>query len=354
MATLLYGFETLKDLAAKRVTEVGVRVVNEAIAATVAEHNRQMAALQAVLAVPTTDFKARFRTPAAARLQPLDESGRALPIKAPGQYDVAFPIQAGGAVWGTTFVAAQKMTVQEANDATFTLISADIRWLRDHLLAALFDDTGWTFTDEEKGSLGVKGPANGDTDEYLVLTGGDSGSIDDHFLAQAAAIDSANNPFPTIYDEISEHPENGGEVVSMVPTNLLSTVEALPTFKPIRDPNVVTGSGTDILIGELGTPMPGKLVGYVDKVWIVEWRSLPDNYMIGFSTDGEPALRMREHPEAGLRGFIKAGTIGEHPFSGSQWERHAGFGAWNRVGAVVYQIGAASYSVPTGYGIPMP
>jgi len=29
--------------------------------------------------------------------------------------DVSFPIQSGGAAWGTTRIAREKMTVQEAN-----------------------------------------------------------------------------------------------------------------------------------------------------------------------------------------------------------------------------------------------
>ena len=66
---LLYGFESLKDLASKRVTEIGVGLVNTAINQTVQEHNRQMAALMGLLAKPVTDFKVTYRTPTAARLQ---------------------------------------------------------------------------------------------------------------------------------------------------------------------------------------------------------------------------------------------------------------------------------------------
>ena len=31
-----------------------------------------------------------------------------------------------------------------------------------------------------------------------------------HYLAQANPIDNSNNPFPTIYNELIEHPGNGG------------------------------------------------------------------------------------------------------------------------------------------------
>lgn len=352
--TLLYGFQTLKDFATRRVTEVGVTVVSEAINQSVAEHNRQMDAVMSVLTQRTTDYKTTFKTPVSARLQPLDESGRARPIKMAGKYDLGYPIQSAGIAWGNTRISREKMTVQEANDLTATLISADIRWVRDHLLACLFDNAGWTFTDDEYGSLSVKGPANGDTDTYLVLSGADSGATDNHFKAQASAIDGSNNPFPSDYEELMEHPENGGEAVALVSTSIKASIEALTNFKEPPDVNIQPGSATEVLVGTLGVAMPGKLLGYVDKVWIVEWQAVPSGYYIMTTTQGEPATKMREHPETSLQGFNRVAERNNHPFYESQYERHAGFGAWNRVNALIRRIGNGTYAVPTNYAVPMP
>ena len=93
---ILYGFVNLKDVFGQRVDDVGVQVVNDAIDETLAEHNRQMQTLLSLFTSPTTEYKVRYRTPGAARLQPLDESGRARPIKPSGYYDIAFPLQDGG------------------------------------------------------------------------------------------------------------------------------------------------------------------------------------------------------------------------------------------------------------------
>lgn len=350
---LLYGFESLKDLAGKRVTEVGVNVVNAAITQAVAEHNRQMSAIMALLAKPITDFKVTYRTPTAARLQALDEFGRARPIKTLGKYDVSYPIQSGGVAWGSTRIMREKMTVQEASDATAALISADIRWMRDHALAALFANTTWTFNDDEHGALTIKGPANGDTDTYMVMAGADAGTTDDHFKAQAAAIADAANPFSADYTELTEHPENGGEAVALVASSLVASISGLLNYVPVSDPNIQLGSASKVLIGNLGVSLPGKLLGYVDKVWIAEWKTMPAGYYVMVSTQGEPPLGMRQHPEASLQGFNRVAERNDHPFLESQWERHAGFGAWNRVGAVVRYIGAAGYAVPTNYTSPM-
>jgi len=350
-----YGFTNLKDMFAERVAEAGVDLVNTAIQQSVDEHNRQIAALMSLFVTPVTNPQMRYKTPTAARLQPLDESGRARPIRVAGHYDVAFPLQAGGVAWGGTDVTIAKMTVEEANRYTLALLSADARWVRDHILAAIFANAAWTFTDEELGALTIKGPANGDTDVYLVLSGADAGAIDTHFLAQAGAIADATNPFPTIYDELKEHPENGGEVLSLIPSNLKTSVKGLTEYHPIADPNLRAGAAASEVVGSLGVQHPGELFGYTDsKVWLSEWRSLPDNYIVSVTTDGDAPLGMREDPEPELRGFKKIAERADHPFIESQWRRRAGFGGRNRVGIVVQRIGNAAYAVPTNYSSPMP
>lgn len=357
---VMYGFMNLAHLFGERVDTVGVDTVYTAIQQSIDEHNRQTAALTSLFVEPTTSFKQRFKTATNARLQPLDENGRARPMLPTGAYDVAWPIQSAGAATGFNRISRIKMTVQDANEQTAAMLGADFRWMRDHILAGMFydaggDGTGWTYNDpnDDVGALNILGLADGDTQIYNVTAGADSGATDDHLLAQANAIDDSNNPFPTDYAELTEHPENSGEVVAIIPTNLKASVEALATFYPITDPNLRSGSGVTELIGSLGTAVPGEIIGYVDKVWIVEWRSMVSSYMITLATGGERALRMRQHPEAELQGFRMVAERNDHPFYESQWERHAGFGAWNRVGAVVRRVGNGTYAVPTNYTSPM-
>jgi hypothetical protein len=355
---LLYGFIQLKDLTARRVTEVGVSVVNTAIEQAVAEALRNIEAVTSLFATPTTEFKTKFNSPSIARLQPLDESGRARPIKPGGQYPIAFPLQDGGAAWGMTYKAREKMTVQDANDATATLIGADARWMGDHVRGALFANVPWVFPDPEHDDLTIEGLANGDAVRYQVQAGNDQGATDNHYLFQADAIDDDHNPFPTIHDELTEHPENSGEVLSFIPSNLKNTVKGLQTFYPEVDPNIQQGSGVSVLSGTLGVPLPdgpGSLLGYDDsKVWIAEWKKLPDNIIVSLMTGGERPLAMREDEVETLRGFRKVAQRDDHPFYESQWLRIAGFGGRNRVGALVMKIGSGSYSVPTGYESPVP
>lgn len=351
---VLYGYHNLQDLASERVTGSLIPVVTDALQQAVAEHNRQLDSLMSLFVERTTNYSERYKQVGAARLQPMDDDGRARPIKPAGYYDVAFPLQAGGSAWGANYVTRAKMTVADVARQLDMMLLADNRWLRDHILGALFQTTAWTFTDPLFGALTIQPLANGDGTLYNIIAGNDAGLDDTHQLGQAGAI-NVTNPYPTIYAELIEHPENGGKVISFIPTGLRATTEALATFMPTADQNVRIGADSNVLIGSLGVAVPGTVLGYeTSGVWIVEWPQLPANYIVAVTTEGPRPVAMREDPEPELRGFKMVAERPDYPFWEAQWLRRAGFGIRNRVGAVVMEISDASYDIPTGYTTPMP
>lgn len=355
--TVLYGFLELKDVFSQRVVDTTIDVVDAAIQASVDEHNRQMNALLDLFVERTTEYKGRFLQTTAHRLQPLDDNGRARPVKVAGYYDLGWPIQQAGSAWGSNFVTRAKMTVGDANRITASMLEADMRWVRDHVLAALFTDASWTFSDDQYGDITVENLADGGTETYQILAGADAMATDDHIAGEANAInDGTDNAFIRLYDDLMEHPENGGEVIALIASNLKATATDLDTFFERSDPNIRLGSGSAELVGALGSAVPGTLLGYdsASGAWIVEWAALPSSYIVGVTTAGVRPLRMREDPEPELQGFIRVAERDDHPFLESQWLRRCGFGAYNRVGAYVAEIGDASYDVPTGYTSPMP
>lgn len=349
----LYGFHTIKDLAQDRLTDQLIPVVSEAIQKALAEYERQKDSFLALFVKRTTEHKLRFKTTAKMRLQPLDEQGRARPVQVFGKYDVAWPLQKGAIAWGLNRQARAKMTVQDAEDLTSAFLTADWLWLLEHILAALYTNAPWTYTDDEYGDLVISGLANNDAITYQVMTGGAGPSTANHYLAQANAIDDAHNPYPVIYQKLSQRPENGGKVICLIPTNLKDSTMALADFHEAKDENIDPGANASVLTGNLGVEVPGTVIGYTNKCWIVEWENLPDSYIHGVTTDGERPLAFREEPEAELQGFAQVAKRLDHPFEETHWERIGGFGAWNRVGAVIYRIGSASYAIPSGYESPM-
>jgi hypothetical protein len=351
--TLAYGFVGLDHLMAERLSDSNVEVVRDAIGLSVAEHNRQVQTLVSELAVPTTDYKSRFLQVGSGTLQPLDDYGNPLPVREAGYYDVAFPIHGGGTAWGDNRVSRALMTVEEVNMMTLSALRRDADWMKRHIMASIFDNVAWTYSDPLYGSLTIEGLANGGTETFGRRNG--DASIDDNYLAQAASIADANNPFGTIHTELTEHPENAGSpIVAYVPSNVVTDIEALTAFSQVGDPDIALGNASDSLRGSIDRGFGDELLGKTNKVWIVEWSALPDDYIVAVARNSaKPVLKMRQHPAAQLQGLFTEeanpdGNLSEHRFI-----RYAGFGAYNRVGAVAMRIGNASYAIPSGYDAPL-
>jgi hypothetical protein len=351
--SMLYGFYQLKDYANQRAIEMAPATLRDAIILSTEQYNAEIRTLLNLFAEPTNAYKLRFDAATNNRLQPMDQFGRALPVKG-SRYDVAYPIQMGGTAWGTNFVTRAKRTVADMAKDTANMFTGDRNWVADHVLAALFyNGSGWTFTDEQYGALTIIGLANGDGTLYARVGG--VPATDNHYLAQAGGIVDATNPFAGIFIELMEHPENAGaQVVSFVNGTDRGSVEALATFRPMDDPNVREADTLSVVTGNLGANIPGAGVfGRVSNQWVAQWDRVPATYILSVAVGGIPPLAIREDPEAELQGFRSRGERDDYPFFESQWFRRCGLGAWNRVGAVVTRTGNGAYAIPTNFGSPM-
>lgn len=347
-----YGFIGLEHLAARRVSDGNMRLVAEAVQASVDEYNRQATAALAELAETTTEYSARYLLPGGGTLQPLDEWGNPMVVRSEGYYDVAFPIQQAGTAWGNNRVTRALMTVEEANRETMSALQRDADWMRRHMLAALFDNTTWTYVDKLKGSLTVQPLANGDTVSYLRKSG--VSATDTHYYAQANAISDADNPFDTWHAELNEHPENSGPYVAYIPSNLKGSIMGLSDFIDAVDTNVNPGALAPTLTGRLDRGFGDTVLGYVNGIWVVEWSILPDNYGIVVARGAQtPTLMMREFDSPALKGLFIENYSPDGNLHEFRFIRMAGFGAYNRVGALAFRIGNGAYAIPTGYSTPL-
>lgn len=346
-----YGFIGMEHMFSQRIEDVGIPVIRDAIRLTVSEYNRQLTSLMGKLVTPTEKYSERFMLPGFGTHQPLDEWGNPLPTRPSGYYDLAYPIFGAGSAYGDNRVTRALMTVEEANDLTWMVLLNDIDWLRRHIFGALFHDSAWNFEDTAHGVLSITPLANGDTVTYV--RNGGAIATDDHYLAQAAAIADATNPFPVIYAELAEHPSNTGPVVVFVPTNLVTSIQALTAFEEVPDPDIVIGTANNRLAGVPSNIIAwgDEVLGKANKCWIVEWKQLPDNYMLAVDYGTSPLLAMREYPASSLKGLFPEFHSSDGNLFESRFLRFSGFGVQNRVGGVVYRIGNAAYAPPTGYTV---
>ncbi len=347
-----YGFIGLEHLGDQRVSDGSVQVVDTAIRASVEEYNRQTTAALAELAERTTEHSLRYQLPGGGTLQPLDEWGNPLPVRVEGYHDIAFPIQGAGTSWGDNRISRNLMTVGEANRQMLNVLQQDADWMRRHILGTLLDNTTWVYADKKKGSLTIQPLANGDSVTYLKKTG--ATGTDNHYYAQAAAIADGANPFDDWYDELNEHPENAGPYVAYIPSNLKASVMGLTEFKELPDSAIQPGANSDRLVGRVDRGFGDTVLGYVNGVWVVEWSFLPSDYGIVVARGATTSpLMMREYESANLQGLFTENHSPDGNLHEYRFLRYAGFGAYNRVGAMAFRIGNASYAIPTGYATPL-
>ena len=354
---LAYGFVSLEEVFGRRLNELNAGVVDTAVQASLAEHNRQVNSLLALTTGRTTLAQERFYLPGAGTLQPLDEWGNPKPVRGGPFADVGFPIQGGGSAWGTNIVSEELMTVQEANNYQVQIQQQDADWIRRHILAALLDNTSWTYNDEEVGAVTVLPLANGDTQTYLTRNG--LMATANHYVAQAAAIADATNPFDNVHTLLTRYPGNDGPFVSYVASNLVADIEALENFVPVVDTDIIVGANNDRLGGVPASvrAFGEEVLGKVDQMWIVEWGTMPDDYILSLAQgSAEPALVMREYPAASLQGLFQRNHSPDGNRMLRAFRRFAGFGARNRTAAAVtfVEAGDTTYDIPTGFATPLP
>jgi hypothetical protein len=364
-----YGTWLERDLSLDALAaEVDREALLDAQSVTLQSHNQDINRITEIFCEPiTVNQKSVKVAGSGGRLQPLDEFGDPVPRKGGGYYINGFPLYKAGVKEQFTFWASEQMTVQEFADSFDNMLADDSVWVRDQILAALFyNGAGYTFVDEKAGeSVTVYGLANGDTVTYDKTTGN---ATDDHYSAQAAAIDDANNPLDALYTEIHEHPVNAGRVVAFISTGLEASIGLLTGFAPIDTSiiNVVPAASASqeepLFAPALNLPLPSTMrhIGTYKNMPIVSWQSIPPgpsstNYIIPVAVDARvKPLAFRQYAVRSLQGLVNPGGFTDRfPYRHNTYVRAAGVGGLNRVGAAVARIANASYATPTGFSAPV-
>lgn len=336
--------------------------VRDAINEFIAFRSQENNAVLSTFVELTTEVQAKYKLPGTMRLQPLTELGRPLPERyVETEYTVAWPVQKAGLALGQTYEQRIKMDIRQFAGLFQAMGDADLQWLRDHALAALFySGSGWFHDDPDDpaGELTIKGLANNDTQTYFKSGASGFFATDNHYLAQTADLVTASDPIPNIIDELREHQINTGKVIIIGSTTDKAKFAALTSMYRESNPNIRVGSGTSEFVGSAPAQKLGEFVGYhLSDAYVFVWRGMPQNYMVAFTDGGGPKpIRQREFPEQALRGFKPETERSDYPYFETPYVRRAGFGGWNRVGAVVQQVngGDTTFDIPTNFASPMP
>ena len=364
MAEVAYGFVDIQDQFERRIADIegGTGYIQTAVQQSAAAYSQRLNQLLSGLVADVTAAQEHYEEPTGGTLQPLDEWGNPLPVQGRRGYKVAYPIRGGGTAFGSNRVSRAMMTVADANRHTLDAQNRDRDWNKRHLIGAAMVDSPYQFFDATRerenysglGEITIMPLANGDETQY-VKRGGRVGT-DNHLLPIEGRISDANNPFEAIEKDLTEHPANQGRrVVAYVATNLVSEIASLAGFVEQRDPDVNPGANVAQLNASLTSGFGDEVHGKVNRVWIVSWDDLPDDYMF-VTVDGRQPLGRRQYPAASLQGFFSENHSPDGNIQESRFIRYAGYGVRDRTAALVAQVGLSaggSFASPEGFAQPL-
>lgn len=262
---------------------------------------------------------------------------------------MGFPIQGGATAWGDNRVSRELMTVEEANRNTIQAMQMDARWIRRHIIAAILDNTSWSFDADGQAAVTVQPLANNDTVLYPMV-GGELAAAN-HYTAGTGVFTQAQ--LVTLRDKLQDIPSNSGDVIVYVASNLVADVTAMADFVPATDPDIAVGSSVSQLTARINPGLGDLVLGKVQRTWVVEWRYLPDSYAIA-RIGNRPFVAMREYPAASLQGFFSEMHSSDGNLREMRLIRYAGFGVFDRTAAAVHNAGTATYTIPAGFATPLP
>lgn len=354
----IFGILGLQDGDRSFVNVIGQKVVYDASIELLERYNADLQKFMGWFVEETTEgYKERYKLPGGGRMARRGRLARPDASKAFGKWDVAFPLEDFAAGLGDDDVSMAYMTVQEFSRHLETIFIQNTNRVRFEVLKRLFKNTTTSFTDPIHGALTIQSLANGDTVVYPPVVGATAEATDNHYLESnylVAAVSDTNNPLKTMRTELEEHfgvSTGGTDIMIFCGDNVTPYLEDLTDFVPIEDKYIMPGDDSARLAG-FGAPIPGKLVGRSNGVWVVEWAHIPDSYLMAVDP-GQPApLKLRVDPsDTGLpRGLSLMANESSAPLEQASWRNRFGVGVGNRLNGVVMELGTGgTYTIPTAF-----
>lgn len=344
----LYGIMGLADVKNLTVQQLGQRQVFDAVNLLISQYNQDLAEMTAFFVAGTTEeVQITYMMPGGGEMQEATEWTRPGAVRPMPGYPVGFEINDARDQVAWNDVSLAYATVEVVQAAVDNIQIRHTNWVRRKLLRAVLNNVNRTTLDPQFGSVTVKPLANGDTDVYSMY--GAAMATDNHYIASnMASISDANNPFPAYYDEIAEH-YGDSTVVALVHPTQAAQIKAMAGFIEVADSRIRVNEGVEAIAPSVS--VPGTIIGLLGNVWISEWRGMIAGYTFVRNMDmPAPLLKRIDRVPLEGRGELRlVATQTEYPFLESFWRDRHGYGAANRVGAVVGQITGAAYVIPPGY-----
>ena len=313
-----------------------------------AAFNRQSSLLFSLLTFPVdraTEKVGVYYTP---RMEEATEFGR--PQKVRLQYvPRGYPLTHRDISFGYTQEFIDSARGQEITSIQAQVEAAWQNVLFGGALTALFSNTNAT---DEDGVV-VRRLYNADTEIPPPYKRTTHDGTHTHYLTSGAAFDGTD--LNAIEEHLLHHGfgDFGESLVVFANRVEILLIRALPAFVPASTatrPAIIAGP----IVGATPQNAPGGLAveGYHGRLTIVELNDIPAGYLLGLASGGSFATQnvvgYRRHENESIRGLrLIEGPRQNYPLYDSVYDGYAGFGVRHRGAAVVMQITAGAYTVPT-------
>lgn len=354
--TAIYGVLGIDESERRYLREFGQKVIFEAVNQVLQMYSEDLRrALAVFVEEETSDAQRRYMLPGGGTLQRRGGQAQSAAVKTIGYWDVAFPLEEWGDQIAADRVDYAYMTVQDLDRHLRTVMIRDANTVRTELLRALFNNSAWTFQDPIAGTLTVQPLANGDAVLYPPVLGSDTEAQENHYIeAGYTNITDTQDPYELVVDELEEHfgAVSGGEdVVAFINPAQVGETLALTDFIPVVDNRIQPGQDTSQPVNLPN--VPGRVLGrHARGIWVVEWRWVPQNYILGLHLNAPAPAIVRVDPDfTGLpRGLTLVAESDLYPFTQSHYSRRFGIGVGNRLNGVVVELGNdGSFDVPSQF-----
>jgi hypothetical protein len=351
----IFGLAQLSASDYQYARQADQALIYDAVKQYLAIANASMVASSIFVQAQTTRVKKRHQLTMTGYMQRRSEQSRVDAVARAGSYDVAYPLHDFGDEINSTDVDLAYMTPEEFQAHIDGALTRAASTYRKEVLTRLFKNTNNTVIDKRHGSLTIVPIANGDAVVYPPLIGSNTEAQATHFIAAGyvtGAISDTNNPIKQIVDKFVKRfgRRTGGiPVVVLVHTDERAALEALTNFVPFKPETVIPGSNTDQVVNNSG--IPGEIIGTINGAWVSVWDYIPSGYMAAKHL-GIPAPFMEriDPPETSLPSglqLVLGPNAADFPKLFNTWRWRFGIGTRDRLNAVVLQLTAGAYSIPT-------
>ncbi len=356
----IFGLANLDATSYAHVHTAGEDVIYEATKLYTAIKMEELTRRESVFIQGQTENHTElYKLPGSGRMSRRVTGVRGPAVRAYGGWTVNFPLYDFEEAVVVDRVQFAYMTPEEYQNAVDTVLNRYVQERQWQLFHALLDDQGGsaeTVADPQWGDLLIKPLANTDSTNYPPVIGSSTEADDDHYLESGyadSAISDTNNPLIVIKNELVEHfgtTIGGEDIVVFANHDDIPYLEDLTDFDPVEDHAIRSGDNRDVPINLPN--VPGTIKGRSNGCWVSEWRSLPDNYLIGVHLSVPAPCVERVDPEkTGLpRGLNLVAEDTDHPLRSSIYSARFGIAVRNRLNGVVMELGSGgTYTIPTAY-----